>query len=105
MRDLEFIINGQMIKKDPACSFNNIVAGSSNFYNAKFNFGYDWDGFACVAAFEANGKIQYVPIKNNQCLVPNTVINEREYLISVIGMKGATMINTNKVKITQTIFT
>ena len=102
MRDLEFIIDGQIMKKDPACSFSNIVAGSKNFFRCKFNFCREWNGFSCAAVFNAAGKVQYVPIIDCRCMIPDTITSEREYLISIIGTKDDTTITTNSVKVFQT---
>ena len=57
METLRFLIKGQMIKKDPACSFNRMVAGSSNYYIAAFEMDDAWTGYSCVAKFNADGKL------------------------------------------------
>lgn len=43
MRILKFIINGQIIEKDPFCDFSGLVAGCKELY-AEFSFSPEWRG-------------------------------------------------------------
>ena len=103
MRDLKFNVKGQSLKKDLKCNFNNIVAGSSNYYNAVFSMSEDWEGFTCVALFESGNKKSYMPIINGHCMIPDTVLHGKEYYISLIGVKNKTKITTNKVRVGQIV--
>lgn len=51
METLRFLVKGQMIKKDPGCPFNKMVAGSSNYYIAEFDMDETWNGYSCVAYY------------------------------------------------------
>lgn len=101
MRDLSFNVKGQKLSKDSACSFNNIVAGSKNYYNAIFNTNSDWDGLTCIAKFESGDVVNYLPIKNRRCVIPESITNKLEYYVSLIGIKGNMKITTNKIRIVQ----
>lgn len=42
MRTLKFNVNGQILRADSKCDFENIVAGSKNYLIAEFNFNAEW---------------------------------------------------------------
>ena len=35
MRELVFKVNGQSLEKDPECSFDGLIAGSSNYLSCR----------------------------------------------------------------------
>ena len=51
MRTLRFNVSGQELIRAPGCDFSNIIAGTSGYLQAAFEFGADWDGTVRVAAF------------------------------------------------------
>lgn len=44
MRTLRFKVSGQELIRAPGCDFSNIIAGTSGYLLAAFEFGQDWDG-------------------------------------------------------------
>lgn len=101
METLRFHVKGQMIKKDPSCPFNKMVAGSSNYYVAEFVMNEDWNGYSCLAKFNVDGRFTYEPIVSNKATIPEEVLKHKTFAVSVIGKKGATILNTNESKIIQ----
>ena len=101
METLRFLVKGQMIKKDPSCPFNKMVAGSSNYYIAEFNMDESWTGYSCVAKFNVDGRFTYAPIVSGKTTIPEDVLKHKKFGIGVIGKKGATILNTNESKIIQ----
>jgi hypothetical protein len=55
LRILKFAVNGQILKMDPKCDFENIVAGSKNYLVAQFNFNSEWDQYRKVARLRRIG--------------------------------------------------
>ena len=101
METLRFLVHGQMIKKDPGCPFNKMVAGSSNYYVAEFDMDGTWNGYSCVARFNVDGRFTYEPIKSGKATIPKEVLKHKKFAISVIGKNGPTILNTNESKLTQ----
>lgn len=101
METLRFLIKGQMIKKDPACPFNRMVAGSSNYYVAEFEMDEAWTGYSCLAKFNVDGRLSYEPIVNGKAMIPEDVLKYKKFSVGIIGKKDATILNTNETKITQ----
>ncbi len=101
MEALRFLIKGQMIKKDPACPFNRMVAGSSNYYVAEFIMDDSWAGYSCVAKFNVDGQFSYVPIVSRKVIIPEDILRHKKFSVGVIGKKGEAILNTNEAKILQ----
>lgn len=101
METLRFLVKGQMIKKDPGCPFNKMVAGSSNYYIAEFDMDETWNGYSCVVRFNVDGRFTYEPIKSGKATIPEEVLKHKKFAVSVIGKNGATILNTNESKLTQ----
>lgn len=102
MRDLRFIVNGSDLKKDPKCSFTGMVAGSSNYFRAAFEFNEDWAGMRCVAEFEStDGVSKYEPIIDQTCAFPNETLRFKKFRLRVIGVKDNAKFTSKWCNITQ----
>jgi len=101
METLRFLIKGQMIKKDPACPFNRMVAGSFNYYVAEFEMDEGWNGYSCLAKFNVDGRLSYEPIVKGKVTIPEDVLKYKKFSVGVIGKKGDIILNTNETKIIQ----
>lgn len=101
METLRFIVKGQQIKKDPRSPFNRMVAGTMNYYDAEFVLDPTWNGYACVAKFRTYDVTVHVPIVNGKVLVPNNVMQYKEFRVSVVGKKGNTKLVTNETVVLQ----
>lgn len=88
MRTLRFIVNDQIINKDPDCDFTNLVPGSEGYLQASFYFSPEWNGFAKVASFySAMGK-EYDPqvLKDGRtCIIPAEAIRRQKFKVQIIG--------------------
>lgn len=103
MRILKFTVNGQILKMDPKCDFENIVAGSKNYLVAQFNFNSEWDQYRKVAVF-INNKIEYpVLIEKNKCVIDSDALTSGWFYVYVIGQLGNERMNTNSVMVRQVL--
>lgn len=100
-RKLRFIVDGQEIRKDPACDFSNIVANSRCYLAASFTFLGDWTGMQKVGLFYKYGREYAEKISNNECVIPADALTHTNFQVSVCGVKGNTQVFTNKVTIEQ----
>ena len=104
MRTLKFIVDGQIIRKDPDCDFSNLVPGTEGYLCAQFSFSREWEGCAKVASFwSAMGK-EYEPqvlTDGVTCTIPAEALERYSYDIRVIEKKKDYKISTNKVTVIQ----
>ncbi len=104
MRTLKFIVDGQILKKDPNCDFSNLVPGSEGYVRVAFAFSPEWNGCVKVASFwSAMGK-EYPPQvleDGTSCLVPSEALERYSYDLSVLGKKEKYRIKTNVVRVVQ----
>lgn len=100
-RKLRFIVDGQEIRKDPACDFSNIVANSKGYLIASFTFLGDWSGMQKAGLFYKYGNEYAEKIANNECVIPAEALTHTNFQVSVCGVKGGTRVFTNKVVIEQ----
>lgn len=104
MRTLKFIVDGQIIKRDPTCDFSNLVPGTNGYLRAEFSFSPDWDGYTKVAAFwsATNEELPPQVLKDGRtCAIPPEALAKYGFRISVHGRKQNINLKTNKVAIKQ----
>ena len=104
MRKLSFIVNGQVIEKDPKCDFSNLFPGAGGLIEAEFSFSTDWDGCSKVAAFFSPLGKEYPPrvlADGKTCVIPFPALEKRSFKIQILGKKGGERIKTNKVVVNQ----
>ena len=103
MRRLEFIIEGQRLRKDPSCDFAGIIPGTRHYLETHFTFNEDWDKCVCIAEFSnESGDTDAVLIEDGKCEIPDIVLDDVNFTLKVIGKrKDGYFITTNQIKITQ----
>lgn len=101
MEILKFIVTGQHIKKDPSSPFNKMVAGTSNYYAAKFEMNEAWNGYACLAQFKAGSFGENVPIVKGNAIIPASILAYKSFTVQVIGKKDDSYLVTDTSKIVQ----
>lgn len=87
VRTIRFIVDRQIIKKDPDCDFSGLVPGSEGCLRAEFSFSPDWNGFAKVATFRSANK-DYDPqilSDGKSCLIPSAVLAREAFRVGIIG--------------------
>lgn len=102
MRVLSFIVEDQMIRKDPACDFTNLISGTGGYLKARFVFNQEWRGYTTIAIkswalfnrdeadnIHINGVVtdQNVSIEgkisgSNQIIIPPNAFVEVLYLVN-----------------------
>ena len=104
-RILEFDVEKQRMTKKRDCDFTHIIAGSTGYLKAKFNFAQsEWKGCKKAASFWLNGNESAVLLdKTNTCLIPSEVLVGDKFFVSVTGMKNDYKITTNQVKVKQEV--
>ena len=104
-RVLKFIVEDQIIKKDPNCDFDDLVPGTEGYLQASFSFSSEWKTCAKVVSFWSMLGKEYEPqiLKDgNICDIPEEALRNRSFKIQLIGRKPNGMqLKTNKVVVTQ----
>lgn len=104
MRTLRFKVSGQELIRASGCDFSNIIAGTSGYLLAAFEFDQDWDGTVRVAAFYPYLQSQEVAalITDGTCIVPDEVTAYDTFKIGVVGQReNGQRITTNLITIKQ----
>lgn len=103
MRTLRFIVEGQIIKQDPNCDFDNLVPGTDGYLEAEFSFSREWENCAKVIAFYSAFGREYPPqiLKDNKCPIPKEALSKRTFYLAVLGTHVGGLINTNRIKVHQ----
>lgn len=103
MRLLKFNVSGQEIVKAPGCDFTDIVAGTSNYLVAVFDFDKDWADKTKIAAFYSypDQKEHAVLIRNNVCMIPPEATDCDLFKVGVVGSKDGQRITTNLITVMQ----
>jgi hypothetical protein len=104
MRTLRFIVEGQIIKRDPECDFTNLVPGTEEYLQAEFAFSPEWEGYAKAASFWSIMGKEYTPKVlegGKTCMIPAEALSHRSFKIQVVGRSTTSKLTTNKIQITQ----
>lgn len=105
MKTLRFIVDDQIIRKDPNCDdFSGLIPGSSGYVTAVFTFSNEWYGFTKVAAFYSPLGFEYparLLYDGATCVIPFEALKKRSFKVQVIGQKDDVKIKTNKVAVSQ----
>ena len=102
MRTLRFIVDGQVISKDPNCDFSDLVPGSSGFLQAEFIFSSEWNDCIKVAGFTSGVKEHAVEIKDGKtAIIPGNVLKNTSFGVRVLGKKNEYKLTTNKLIVRQ----
>lgn len=105
MRTLRFIVDGQTIKQDPACDFNNLFSDRNFGICAEFIFSSEWNDKIKVAAFWSMLDREYEPQAlddENTCVIPSEAFARASFKIQVLGIRGPKKLVTNKLTVLQT---
>lgn len=104
MRTLKFIVDGNVIKPDPTCDFENLIPGTESFIQAQFSFSKEWNNCVKVAAFYSMLGNEYAPqpIKHDMtCMIPIDALRRHRFKIQVIGRNENITFSTNKFTVEQ----
>lgn len=103
MRELRFIVNGQIIKKDPECDFDNLVPGTTGYLCAVFDFSEEWNNTVRVAAFYGDkGECPPQILKDGcSCVIPEEALTGKRFKVGVLGKGKNIKITTNKTEVIQ----
>lgn len=80
---INFSIENQSIQRSDN---EKTAANSKGFLYAGFTFGVGWEGLIKKAVFEKNKKAYSVLITDGRCLVPEEVLGEGGFFVSVMGI-------------------
>lgn len=103
MRVLEFIVNGQIITKNPSCDFENLVPGTKGYLYAHFTFSHEWNGAVKAVSFWRGNKECSPQLLNDgcSCAISPDALTGSSFGVSIIGKKGDQVIPTNRVEVKQ----
>lgn len=103
MRVLEFIVNDQILTKNPSCNFDNIAPGTKGYLQARFSFSPEWNNHVLIARF-FRGKDEHArQIVNNTCEIPPEVLIGRTFRVSVLGQLNDITLTTNEILVVQEV--
>lgn len=103
MRVLEFVVDGQILTKNPSCDFENIVSGTEGYLRAHFSFSPEWNGTVKAASFW-RGKRECTPqlLKDGcSCVISADALTGSSFGVSIVGKKGEQVIYTDRVEVKQ----
>lgn len=102
MRTLQFIVDGQNLKKDHACNFSNLIRGSKGYLKCRFQLSDEWKKLRIIATFWRYDKeMAAIWVTDGACGIPDEVAELKNFKIVLTGVKGNKLIKTNAVKISQ----
>lgn len=102
MRTLEFVVNGQEIKKKQGCDFSGLVSNTKGYLKAKFDVSSDWNGCGIVVIFQSlkSGE-RAVKVVQGVCVIPDEVLTGSEWSVRLVGVRTGYRITTNKCVVAQ----
>lgn len=103
MRTLSFIVDGQIISKNPDCDFSDLVPGTTGYLKAEFIFSNEWKGTVKVASFWRNGYECPPQILKDgtSCMIPTEALTSRRFKIAILGKNEKIKLTTNKIEVEQ----
>lgn len=102
MRTLEFVVNGQEIKRKETCDFSGLVSNTKGYLKAKFDVSSDWMGCGIVAIFSSiKAGEKGVIVDSGACVIPAEVLTGSEWSVRLVGIKEEYRITTNKCVVEQ----
>jgi len=101
MRTLRFLVDGQIIEKDPKCDFSGLVSGTEGYLRAEFSFSNEWDKCHKAASFWKFGEENPIILENNACIIPAAALTYKFFEVSVMGMRKGYTITTNRIRVEQ----
>ena len=104
MRTLKFIVDGQIILRDPYCSFNHLVPGTEGYIKAEFTFTKEWDKCAKVAQFKSEMGTEFPPQileDGYSCIIPAEALAKKKFRVVVLGKGNEYILTTNDVTVHQ----
>lgn len=93
MRVLRFIVNDQIIERDPDCDFSGLVPGTSGYLMAEFSFSPAWKNCVKIVEFSswgANGTRGCPPqfLKDGKsCYIPAAALEGERVRLRVVGRR------------------
>lgn len=101
MRVLKFKVNQQKLEKDPSCDFQNIIQGSKKYLCCDFVFDESLQKYRKVACFVKDRSVEYVPIINDRCFVPDSVAQEDVINFFITFVDKEEQFDTNQIYVRQ----
>ena len=104
MRTLKFIVDDQIIIRDPYCDFDNLVPGTDGYVRAEFECSQEWTGCVRVAQFKSLMGREFEPqllIDGRSCIIPAEALEKRIFKVGLIGKGNEYTITSNFVKVYQ----
>jgi hypothetical protein len=104
LRTLKFIVDGNVVERDPACDFGGLIPGAEQYLRVEFSFSPEWIRRAKVARFWSPLGHEYEPqvLKDGRsCLVPAEALKKRKFKMQIMGKIGESKMLTNKFEVIQ----
>ena len=101
MRILEYQVKNQRLI--PTGNHSGLVAGTTGYLQAKFNFDESWDDCIKVASFFNNGEEHAVKLDDDICTIPPAALTNSVFEVCVEGRTKNYRILSTKIKETQKV--
>ncbi len=103
LRELKFVVEGQIVSADPECDFSNLIPGTDGYLQASFSFSKEWCGCVKAVGFWANNEECPAQLLEDgkTCIIPPEALKGRRFTIGVYGRGHQVRLATNKITITQ----
>lgn len=104
MRTLKFIVDGQLIMRDPFCDFDNLVPGTSGYVRAEFSCSKEWSKCVKVAQFKSMMGREFTPRlleDGKSCLIPTEALEKKIFRVGLVGKGVDYTITSNFVNVCQ----
>lgn len=90
IRTLRFIIDDNVVIKDPDCDFSGMFPGKEDSVRLEFSFSNDWDNTVKVVGFYSLMGKEYEPqvLVDDACMIPAEVLERTAFMFRVYGKRG-----------------
>lgn len=104
MRTLKFIVNGNVLKEDPSCSFSGLFPAPNQEIEAEFSFSKEWKSIPKVVAFYSILGKEYPPQVVNEdgrCVIPPEALVSPVFRMQILGIDRGTTMSTSILSVYQ----
>lgn len=98
MKYLKLLVDGNVIKYDPECSFDGLHQGMTETVRLTFDFSPEWKNRPKVVAFYSLSNKEYPPmvLKNKSCIIPAEVLTNQAFRVQILGKDETKTIRTTQ---------
>lgn len=98
MKHLKLLVDGNVIKYDPDCSFDGLYQGMKESVRLTLEFSPEWKNRPKVVAFYSLSNKEYPPmvLKNQSCTIPADTLANPAFKVQILGKDADKTIRTTQ---------